>query len=119
MNREWMRQRLESFKVLCEAYQDERRGVSDSLTTRQHAITDQMAYQMPTVREILKRLDLALSQQVKPPQYLGGAADSLRAVQQGLGILRDWIRNVAAHTNHDWSEQVALEHLAVLSVVAR
>lgn len=29
------------------------------------------------------------------------------------------IRNVAAHTVGEWSEQVALEHLAVLSVVAR
>ena len=29
------------------------------------------------------------------------------------------IRNVAAHTEGEWTEQVALEHLAVLSVVAR
>ena len=29
------------------------------------------------------------------------------------------IRNVAAHTDEEWSEHEALEHLAVLSVVAR
>jgi len=29
------------------------------------------------------------------------------------------IRNVAAHTDQEWPEQVALEHLAVLSVIAR
>jgi hypothetical protein len=222
-----MRERLESFKALCEEYQDEHRGMSENPIPRRD-IGDRMAYQMPTVREILKRLDTVLAEQVKEPQYLGGASDSLRAVQQGLGILRDrdewaanlapdapsliadqfhphvwapalalwdtgqyrvavgqatislsahigkkagsslterklvaqvfspadprpdlvrlhlpgdkssdtWrsrqeglhllaqgafagIRNVAAHADHDWSEQVALEHLAVLSVVAR
>jgi len=29
------------------------------------------------------------------------------------------IRNVATHTKDEWTEQVALEHLAVLSVLAR
>jgi hypothetical protein len=29
------------------------------------------------------------------------------------------IRNIATHSDDEWSEQVALEHLAVLSVVAR
>ena len=29
------------------------------------------------------------------------------------------IRNVATHTNDEWTEQEALEHLAVLSVIAR
>jgi uncharacterized protein (TIGR02391 family) len=227
MNRQWMRERLESFKALCENYQDEGRRTAD-YTDTMRAISDQMAYQMPTVREILKRLDPTLAQEVTEPQYLSGASDSLRAVQQGLGILGDqdewvanltpdapsliadqfhphvwpaasalwdtgqyrvavgqarvslsahiakkagsslterelvaqvfspnqpgsnqvrlhlrgdkssktWksrqeglhllaqgafagIRNVAAHTEGEWSEQVALEHLAVLSVVAR
>lgn len=183
---------------------------------------------MPTVRQILQRLDPALVQQVTEPEHIGGASKSLKAVQEGLGILRDrdewaiklapdapsliadqfhsriwasasalwdtgqyriavmqaavslsahiakkadshlserelvtqvfsptepstkqtrlhlpgersnktWksrqeglhllaqgvfagIRNVATHTDDEWSEQVALEHLAVLSVVAR
>jgi uncharacterized protein (TIGR02391 family) len=227
MNSEWMRERLESFRTLCQAYQNDRRSTTD-YTDKQRVISDEMTSHMPTVREILKRLDPALVQQVKEPDYLTGASDSLRAVQEGLGILRDrdewlvnltpdapsltadqfhphvwvaasalwdtgqyrvavgqatvslsahiakkagsslterelvaqvfsptapgpnqlrlhlpgdkssktWrsrqdglhllaqgafagIRNVAAHTEDEWSEQVALEHLAVLSVVAR
>jgi len=43
--------------------------------------------------------------------------------QEGLHFLAQGafagIRNVATHTNDEWPEQVALEHLAVLSVVAR
>lgn len=222
-----MRERLESFKVLCERYEVESRRTFD-YTDTMRGISDQMAFQMPTVRQILMRLDPALAQQVTEPQHLSGATGSLRAVQQGLGILRDreewavklapdapsliadqfhsriwaaasalwdtgqyriavtqaagslsahiakkagsqlterelvnqvfspsdpnsnqlrlhlpgekssktWrsrqeglhllaqgvfagIRNVATHTDDEWSEQVALEHLAVLSVVAR
>jgi uncharacterized protein (TIGR02391 family) len=216
-----------SFKALCEEYDQEGRRTSD-YTDRQRALSDEMASQTPTVQEILKHLDPALAQQIKEPLHIGGASDSLRAVQKGLGILRDqdewathltpdspsvladrfhqhvwaaasalwdtgqyrvavgqasvslgahiakkagssltdrelvaqvfspsgpgpgqvrlhvpgdtssrtWksrqeglhlvaqgvfagIRNVAAHTEDEWSEQVALEHLAVLSVVAR
>jgi uncharacterized protein (TIGR02391 family) len=51
------------------------------------------------------------------------SSDTWRSRQEGLHLLAQGafagIRNVAAHTDHDWSEQVALEHLAVLSVVAR
>jgi len=43
--------------------------------------------------------------------------------QEGLHLLAQGafagIRNVATHTGDEWTEQVALEHLAVLSVVAR
>jgi len=43
--------------------------------------------------------------------------------QDGLHLLAQGafagIRNVATHTEVEWPEQVALEHLAVLSVVAR
>jgi uncharacterized protein (TIGR02391 family) len=43
--------------------------------------------------------------------------------QEGLHLLAQGafagIRNVATHIEGEWSEQVALEHLAVLSVVAR
>jgi hypothetical protein len=86
MNRQWMRERLESFKALCENYQDEGRRTAD-YTDTMRSISDQMAYQMPTVRAILGRLDPTLAQEVTEPQDLSGASDSLRAVQQGLGIL--------------------------------
>ena len=55
------------------------------VTTRRQAIIDQMAYEMPTVREVLKLPDLALSEQVKRPQHLGGATDSLRATRRYSG----------------------------------
>lgn len=97
MNREWMRERLESFQALCEAYEKEYVRTTDNSDTLR-SISDRMAFQMPTVREILKRLDPALAQQVKEPQAFGGALESLRAVQQGLGILHDrdeWVANLA------------------------
>jgi len=97
MNREWMRERLESFKALCEAYQRERHRTTDYTDTLR-ALGDQMAPLMPTVRQILGRLDPALVEEIAEPSHLGGAQDSLRAVQQGLGILRDqdeWKANLA------------------------
>jgi hypothetical protein len=99
MNREWMRERLESFKALCEAYDLENRRVRYAeFTDRHRDITDQMSSQMPTVREILKRLDPALAEQVELPSMSGGTSSSRGAVQQGLGILRDrdeWAANLA------------------------
>jgi hypothetical protein len=53
---------------------------------------------MPTVREILKRLDPGLVNDVGLPSSMTGALGPLRAVQQGLGILRDqadWAANLA------------------------
>ncbi|WP_166678497.1 TIGR02391 family protein [Kribbella voronezhensis] len=46
-----------------------------------------------------------------------------RSRQEGLHLLAQGafagIRNVATHTDDEWTEQVGLEHVAVLSVVAR
>jgi hypothetical protein len=56
--------------------------------------------------------------------YLPGdkASKTWRSRQEGLHLLAQGafagIRNVATHTGDEWSEQVALEQLAVLSVVA-
>jgi Protein of unknown function (Hypoth_ymh) len=53
----------------------------------------------------------------------GKTTDTWRSRQEGLQLLAQGafagIRNVATHTRDEWPEQVALEHLAVLSVVAR
>jgi hypothetical protein len=50
-------------------------------------------------------------------------SDTWKSRQEGLHMVAigafAGIRNVAAHTTEDWSEQVALELLAVLSTVAR
>ena len=51
-----------------------------------------------TVQEVLKRLDPELARQVTEPDFTSGTFDSLRAVQHGLGILRDrdeWTANLA------------------------
>jgi hypothetical protein len=49
--------------------------------------------------------------------------DTWRSRQQGLHLIAQGafagIRNVATHVDEEWTEQVALENLAVLSVVAR
>ena len=46
-----------------------------------------------------------------------------RSRHDGLHLLAQGafagIRNVATHTDNEWSEQIAVEHLAALSVVAR
>ena len=42
--------------------------------------------------------------------------DGLHLIAQGAFA---GIRNVAMHTGDEWSEQVALEHLAILSVATR
>jgi uncharacterized protein (TIGR02391 family) len=51
------------------------------------------------------------------------STDTWRSRQDGLHLLAQGafagIRNVATHTAAEWTEQIALEHLAVLSVVAR
>jgi hypothetical protein len=85
-----MRERLESFTVLCEAYDREGRRVRYRKYTDTHQrISDEMSSQMSTVREILRSLDPALVEHVTLPMDKGGASGSLPAVQQGLGILRD------------------------------
>jgi hypothetical protein len=89
MNREWMRERLDAFQALCSEYESEGRRTTD-YTERQRQLSDQMSAAMPTVKAILNRLDPALAELICEPAYIGGAHDSLRAAQQGLGILADF-----------------------------
>lgn len=93
-----MRERLEAFKALCQEYDAEHRSHPSRYTDRERQLGDKMAMAMPTVKEILKHLDPTLPEQVKEPAYIGGTHDSLRAVQQGLGVLQDqdeWVANLA------------------------
>jgi hypothetical protein len=66
MNRDWMRKRLESFLEPCEAY-DRAYVRAPDYSDALRAINDQKTFQMPTIREILKRLDPALAPAVKEP----------------------------------------------------
>jgi len=56
MNRTWMSEHLESYKALCEAYDQEERR-SDKYTDAMGTLNSQMNVQIPTVKEIIKRLD--------------------------------------------------------------
>ncbi|TCC34959.1 TIGR02391 family protein [Kribbella sindirgiensis] len=78
-------------------------------------------------------VDRALVQDVFAPKATSGRprlhfpgdpnSDLWRSRQEGLHLTAQGafagIRNVAAHSHEEWSEQYALEMLAVLSVVAR
>lgn len=228
MDRDWMRQRLEKFKTLCETYDQQYERSGYQYTSGVDQLNSQINAEVPTVREIVKRLDPDLTADITTPLAMTGTSKPMRAVEQALGILRDqdewkaklapdapsviadqfhsnvwdaasaiwetgqyrvavlqaavslsahiaskagsslkerelvqhafspnapaqgqvrlhmrgdrtskdWksrqeglhllaqgafagIRNVATHTDDEWTEQVALEHLAVLSVVAR
>ena len=93
-----MRKRLESFEALCEAYQKEDPQPYRYDMEPFRTIRGQIAFQIPTVRKILERLDRALARDIEEPTMFGGATKSLRAVQQGLGILHDmdeWAANLA------------------------
>jgi uncharacterized protein (TIGR02391 family) len=92
-----MRERLEAFKKLCDEYEGNE-GFTRPQEFRERQLGDEMASAEPTVKEILKRLDPKLAELVTEPGFTSGAHDSLRAVQRGLGILRDqdeWISNLA------------------------
>lgn len=228
MDREWMRDRLEEFLALCETYDQHERATGYQYTDEARRLNSQINAVIPTIREIIKRLDPELVSDITEPQHMSGTSHARRAAERGLGILHDqdewkaklapdapslvadqfhphvwaaasaiwdtgnyrlavqqatvslsehiakkadsslrdralvsqvfspnlpspgqirlhvpgdrssdtWksrqdglhliaqgafagIRNVATHTADEWSEQVALEHLAVLSVVAR
>lgn len=228
MDRDWMRQRLENYKSLCDAYDRELERSGQQYNARADDLVSQVNAEIPTVKEIVKRLDPSLAEAAGAPWSGFTTSTATGAVEQALGILRDqdewkvnltpdapslvadqfhpnvwkaasaiwdtgqyrvavqqactslsahiaakatsslterelvqlvfkaeppgagqtrlhlpgektsktWrsrqeglhllaqgafagIRNVATHTGDEWTEQVALEHLAVLSVVAR
>lgn len=89
MNREFMRERLEAFLTLCQEYDGIDRANPGTYTDDQRRIASEMATESPAVKEILKRLNPDLVEGIIEPQYLGGVHDSMRSVQQALGLLRD------------------------------
>jgi hypothetical protein len=66
MDRAWMRERLETFMKLCEDYERDHLQTTD-YTFRKQELSDEMAPQEPTVKEILKRLDPKLAESVTEP----------------------------------------------------
>lgn len=98
MNRDWMRQRLEKFKALCETYDRVNQQSGYQWTATLDQLTSQINGELPTTREIVKSLDPELLTQVTAPGYMTGASGAASAVEQALGILRDqdeWKANLA------------------------
>lgn len=98
MNRVWMQERLERFKSLCEAYDRDNRQGGYEWTARLDQLTSEINAELPTAREIVKRLDPELVEKIKAPGYMSGASGAADAVEQALGILRDqdaWKANLA------------------------
>jgi Protein of unknown function (Hypoth_ymh) len=88
VNTEWMRERLEHFEELCKAYHVEL-NLSGDGSERMSEINKEITFEMPTIRQIVSRLDPALSREIVSPDYLSGTWRSLHAVREALGHLRD------------------------------
>lgn len=97
MNQDWMRERLESFDRICvelEAALGPYGGWGDEA----RAIANKLPALIPTIREIVERLDPALVEKISQPRALNEVIAMHRAIQQSLGILRDrdeWRVNLA------------------------
>lgn len=95
-----MRERLEAFREVCEQYAQADSG-SLQWSRAHEQLTSAATQQMPTVRKILNSLQSGLGDQVRGPSQLTGMTESLRGVQQGLGILDDrdeWAVRLAPDT---------------------
>src|SRR5215207_6021181 len=96
MNIDWMRQKLEAFVTLCERYNLALRQ-PDAALMRQ--IRDDIADALPTVKEIMLRLDENLlepavktafvKQPFGRPDQPGGMRESELITRMALGVLRD------------------------------
>jgi hypothetical protein len=89
MDRDWMREKLESFRALCEAYDQEDRQSSYGYTDKHRELNSQINASIPTVKEIVGRLDGELVSDITEPQHMSGTSHARRAVERALGILRD------------------------------
>lgn len=98
MNREWMRERLEEFKALCEGYEQAYGQGGYSSTPTTDALNSQINGEIPTIRKIVEALNPELVEKISGPLHLSGTTVTQGAVEQALGILRDqdeWKANLA------------------------
>jgi hypothetical protein len=94
MNREWMRERLETFETILLQYDNRNLQNPESVAELRKMITTNL----PTVRQIVKQLDPALVERVTEPHARFGVHPTVRALREALGILRDqdlWAANLA------------------------
>lgn len=98
MNREWMRERLESFKTLCEQYDQVDRQDPYEYLPQTKALKSQIIVAIPTIKKIVRALDSELVEDIAEPAYMSGTSKPRSAIEQALGILRDqgeWKVNLA------------------------
>lgn len=84
-----MRERLESFKTLCETYDQADRQARYQSSPETKALNSEINAAIPTVRKIVGALNPKLVEDITEPQYMYGTSKTRSAVEQALGILRD------------------------------
>lgn len=89
MDREWVREQLEAFRDLSDQYQVENQRNVNEYTPRMRELSRQMTASAPRIRKIFEQLAPDLVGEIKEPEYIGGAGDSLRATIQALTILNE------------------------------
>jgi hypothetical protein len=89
MDREWMRQRLEHYKALCDAYDGEIKQSGQHYTQYADRLYAQVNGEIPSVKEIVKRLDPSLVETASTPWRGYTTSTATGAIDQALGILRD------------------------------
>ncbi|WP_343241893.1 MULTISPECIES: TIGR02391 family protein [unclassified Streptomyces] len=85
MDRNWMRQQLEAFDNLAMRYENSTRP-GDYIGDE--ALLEQLHRAEPTVKQVLRRLDPQLAQEINV-DAMAGETHARNQVQRGLGILTD------------------------------
>jgi hypothetical protein len=89
MDRDWMRLRLERYRDLIDIYDQEYKRSGYTYTDRMSQLASQISAEIPTVKEIVKRLDPGLIEDISRPLVMTGTSGATNAIAQALGILQD------------------------------
>jgi hypothetical protein len=89
MDRSWARQRLEDFLALCHAYDQHERSTGYTFDAKAAELNSQINGDIPTIREIVKRLNPELVEEIDAPNSMYGMTATSSAIERALGILRD------------------------------
>jgi hypothetical protein len=100
MDRDWMRTRLLEYRTLLDTYDVEVGRSDDSASPRVGMLVSQMNGVMPTVAQIVKRLDPKQAVHITVPFFMEGTSTARGAVEQALGILRN---------QDEWKARLAVE----------
>jgi hypothetical protein len=98
MKIDWMRQKLEAFLALCEQYAAAWEPAGDYETTVK-PVLDKIDYAVPTVQEIIRRLDPnLLTDEFGTNLYIGGLSETARQTRKAIAVLserEEWKINLA------------------------